>query len=32
MYLILLVVAAGMAITIERWFSWNRVRSVKRKM
>jgi biopolymer transport protein ExbB len=32
MYPILLVFVAGMAITVERWFQLNRIRSVNRKM
>jgi biopolymer transport protein ExbB len=32
MYPILLVFVAGMAITVERWFQLNRVRSINRKM
>jgi len=32
MYPILLVFVAGMAITVERWFKLNRIRSVNRKM
>ncbi len=32
MYPILLVFIAGMAITVERWFQLNRIRSVNRKM
>ncbi|MEE8553396.1 MAG: hypothetical protein V3S72_08860 [Desulfobacterales bacterium] len=32
MYPILLVFVAGMAITVERWFKLNRIRSLNRKM